>query len=245
MNVQLVAKTTGVGKYEELNSEEIVSAIARHGIIKEDNGKLIKYLMDNKHVSPLDMINFVFEIETSLSIGRQLLRHASIKPQEHSLRYSKSIGLEPIEFRLEHSKNRQSSAEIIGSVIQHSKISSNAFETIVVDEFIENKGIKVAEKYNEYLGKVAKLLNDILEIYQEGLDLGIAKECARFILPNCTTTIMSFNGTLRSWLTLLNVRCDDHAQKECRIIANLIGEELEKEMPNIFSTINWRTGMFM
>ena len=99
MNVQLVTKTIGVGKYEGLTSEEIVSAIARHGIIKEDNGKLVKYLMDNKHWSPLDMINFSFEIETSRAIGRQLLRHASIRPQEHSQRYSDRVLFEPIELR--------------------------------------------------------------------------------------------------------------------------------------------------
>ena len=68
MKVEIVAKTVGLGKYQNLNSEEIISAIARHGIIKEDNGKLVKYLMDNKHWSPLDMINFVFEIETSSTI---------------------------------------------------------------------------------------------------------------------------------------------------------------------------------
>lgn len=56
---------------------------------------------------------------------------------------------------------------------------------------------------------------------------------------------MSFNGTLRSWLTLLNVRCDSHSQKECRLIATRIGELLEEELPNVFTTINWRTGMFM
>lgn len=219
--VELVAKTTGVGKYEELNSEEIVSAIARHGIIKEDNGKLIKYLMDNKHVSPLDMINFVFEIETSLSIGRQLLRHASIKPQEHSLRYSKVIGFEPIELRAEDKKNRQSSTEVFDPFV-------------IVNGSTGNASIKIEN-----------ILEDIQNLYNALLEAGVAKECARFILPNCTTTIMSFNGTLRSWLTLLNVRCDSHAQKECRIIANLIGEELEKEMPNVFSQIDWRKGMFM
>ena len=81
--IQLVAKTEGVGKYKGLTSEEIVSAIARHGVIKEDGGKLVKYLMKEHHWSPLDMINFTFEVETSRAIARQWLRHSSIKPQEH------------------------------------------------------------------------------------------------------------------------------------------------------------------
>jgi len=224
MKVELVAKTTGVGKYFELDSEEIVAAIARHGIIKEDEGKLVKYLMDVKHVSPLDMINFVFEIETSLSIGRQLLRHASIKPQEHSLRYSKSIGFEPIELRKQSESNRQSSTEIIDPLIT---LSDN-----IVHNLPASKQIEI-------------LLQDIENLYNRLIEAGVAKECARFILPNCTTTIMTFNGTLRSWLSLLNVRMDHHAQKECRLITELIGLELETEMPNIFERIDWRNGMFL
>jgi len=110
--VELVSKTTGVNKYKDLNSEEIIAAIARHGIIKEDNGKLVKYLMAEKHMSPLDMVNFTFEIETSRAIGRQILRHASIKFQEHSKRYSDKISFEPIELRKEHPTNRQSSSDV-------------------------------------------------------------------------------------------------------------------------------------
>lgn len=212
-----------LAKYAELNDEEIVAAIARHGVIKEDNGKLVKYLMDNKHVSPLDMINYVFEVETSLSIGRQLLRHASIKPQEHSLRYSKVIGFEPIELRREDKSNRQSSTEIFNPVTG----------------WIGDEPITTAQDLIKgYLMETEYLYNKLLEI-------GVAKECARFILPNCTTTVMSFNGTLRSWLSLLNVRMDHHAQKECRIIAQLIGEELERNLPNVFVNIDWRKGMFL
>jgi len=105
MKVELVSKTQGVNKYSKLNSEELISAIARHGIIKEDNGKLVKYLMDNMHLSPLDMINFTFEIQTSRAIGRQILRHSSIKFQEHSQRYSNKVEFEPIELRNSDNKS--------------------------------------------------------------------------------------------------------------------------------------------
>lgn len=226
MKVELVAKTQGVGKYTDLTSEEITAAIARHGIIKEDNGKLIKYLMDNRHVSPLDMVNFVFEIETSLSIGRQLLRHASIKPQEHSLRYAEAVGFQSIEIRREDKKNRQSSTEV--------------FDPLVEDTFGLFEGMPVCASIMN-----AKLLDIIQSVYKNQLYAGVAKECARFILPNCTTTVMTFNGTLRSWITLLNVRMDSHAQKECTDIATLVGEALEKELPNVFSIIEWRKGLFM
>lgn len=227
MNVQLVTKTIGVGKYEGLTSEEIISAIARHGVIKEDNGKLVKYLMDNKHWSPLDMINFSFEIETSRAIGRQLLRHASIKPQEHSQRYSDRVLFEPIELRKEHSTNRQSSTEVFNPEISFYDFGKNNGVTLKSDKAID------------------KILSTIESMYEGLIKAGVAKECARMILPECTTTTMTFNGTLRSWLSFLNVRCDHHAQKEAVIVATFIGEALEKEMPSVFSTIDWRKGMFM
>ena len=223
MNVQLVTKTIGVGKYEGLTSEEIISAIARHGIIKEDGGKLVKYLMDNKHWSPLDMINFSFEIETSRAIGRQLLRHASIRPQEHSQRYSDRVLFEPIELRKEDVVNRQSSTEIFDPEV-----------------WFETKGIR-----KKASSSIEFTLSMIENLYHNLIKQGVAKECARMILPECTTTTMTFNGTLRSWLSFLNVRCDHHSQKECQDIATLVGEILEKEMPKVFSTIDWRKGMFM
>ena len=229
MNVQLVTKTIGVGKYQGLTSEEIISAIARHGIIKEDNGKLVKYLMDNKHWSPLDMINFSFEIETSRAIGRQLLRHASIRPQEHSQRYSDRVLFEPIELRREDKVNRQSSTEIFNPLIDIDRH---------IGGYYPQSNIK-----SSYV--IEGILEDIEALYNKLIEAGVAKECARMILPECVTTTMTFNGTLRSWLSFLNVRCDHHAQKEAIEIATLIGEALEKEMPSVFFTIEWRKGMFM
>ena len=218
MKLQIVSKTEGIGKYEGLTSEEIISAIARHGIIKEDNGKLVKYLMSNKHFSPLDMINFTFEIETSRAIGRQILRHASIKFQEHSQRYSDRVEFEEIELRKEHPTNRQSSLEVFNPSVYY--------------------GYKADTE-------IKRLLFDIEMMYSRLIKAGVAKECARMILPECTKTTMSANGTLRSWLSFLNVRADKHTQKELKEIALLIGEELEKQMPNVFSQLDWRNGLFM
>lgn len=223
MNVELVTKTVGVGKYESLNSEEIIAAIARHGVIKEDNGKLVKYLMDVSHWSPLDMINFTFEVETSRDIGRQMLRHQSIKFQEHSTRYSSRIKFEEIELRKEHPTNRQSSTEVFYPEV------FNVIKDYVTDG---NKAIEDYLEAGEYL-------------YKELLRAGVAKECARKILPGCLTTTMSANGTLRSWLAFLNVRLDHHAEKEIQVIANIIGTTLAEELPNVFKNIDWKNGMFM
>ncbi len=225
MNVQLVTKTQGVGKYEGLTSEEIISAIARHGIIKEDNGKLVKYLMDNKHWSPLDMINFSFEVETSRAIARQWLRHSSLKPQEHSQRYSDKVIFENIELRKEDKINRQSSTEVFNPIVEGN------YDTIQED--IQADIL------------IGDLLKQIEEAYQGLIEAGVAKECARMILPECTQTTLTFNGSLRSWLSFLNVRCDHHAQKEIQELATLVGEILEQEMPKVFSSINWKKGMFM
>ena len=230
MKIEIVAKTKGIGKYEKLSSEEIIAAIARHGTIKEDNGKLVKHLMDNKHWSPLDMINFTFEIETSRSIGRQLLRHSSIRPQEHSQRYSNRVIFENIEIRKEHPTNRQSSTDVF-------------------DPEIEKYKGRFPDDFFGYTPKVSDALEHHLErvqdFYFDMLELGVAKECARDILPGCTRTTMTMNGTLRSWLSFLNVRLDHHAQKECQIIAQFIGETLAAEMPKVFAAIDWENGMFM
>lgn len=231
MKVEIVTRTEGVGKYEGLTSEEIVAAIARHGIIKEDKGRLVKYLMESKHWSPLDMINFGFEIETSRSIGRQLLRHWSIKPQEHSQRYSNKVAFESIELRMEHPTNRQSSTDTIG--------------TVSVDD--KGWGFEGDHDHKSYpaIAKAADALVRIEEAYFAMLEAGVAKECAREFLPGCTRTTLTMNGSLRSWLAFLNVRMDSHTQKEAVMIATVIGETLEKEMPGVFSTIDWRNGMFM
>lgn len=221
MKVELVAKIKGVGKYEGLTSAEIVAAIARHGIIKEDKGKLVKYLMDNKHWSPLDMINFTFEIETSRAIARQFLRHSSLKPQEHSQRYSGKVVFEPIELRKKHPTNRQSSTEVIDPILEEygkDRIASDVIEAHLIA---------------------------VESLYLSLIKAGVAKECARMILPECTQTTLSFNGTLRNWLSFLNVRCDHHAQKEIVELATQVGEILEEEMPKVFNTIEWRKGMFM
>ncbi len=230
MKVELVAKTQGVNSYEGLTNEEIISAIQRHKVIKDDKGKLVRYLMEKKHMSPLDMINYTFYIETSRAIGRHIIRHSSLKPTELSQRYSGDIELElPIEFRKEHPINRQSSTDIVG--------------------YITHNNFGVASEPNKEMSdlmtEVSNHLNKTVKLYNNLVEKGIAKECARMILPECTRTKMHFNGTLRSWLSFLNVRHTQEAQQEVREIAVRIGETLEKELPNLFSVIEWRNGYFM
>jgi thymidylate synthase (FAD) len=222
MKVELVVKSEGQNKYKGLSSEEIIAAIARHGVIKSDNGKLVIYLMDKKHWSPLDMINFVFEVETSRAMGRELLRHRSMNFQESSQRYQAHLQTEPIELRRQAEHNRQSSTDVFDPMI------SLGWE----------HEVKASEAIEQYLKQTNKL-------YQALMGVGVSRECARFILPECTTTTITANGTLRSWLAFLNVRMDDNAQKEIRLIAEQIGNALEQELPNVFSQIQWQDGLFM
>ena len=115
--VELISKTIGLNSYEKLDNNEIIAAIARHGTIKENSGKLVKYLMCNKHWSPLQHISFGFKIETRRSISAQIFRHRSLNGQEWSLRYAEPLGFEEIELRREHPTNRQSSSEVFDPVL--------------------------------------------------------------------------------------------------------------------------------
>mgnify|MGYP003619931314 CR=1 FL=1 len=227
--VELVSKTQGVGKYEGLTSEEIISAIARHGVIKDDSGKLVKYLMDNSHWSPLQHISFGFKIETRRSISAQIFRHRSLNGQEWSLRYAEPLGFEEIELRREHPTNRQSSTEVFNPRLElYTYFAGRA----------DAYDIEANEIINAYLeqGK---------ELYNELISKGVAKECARDILPLCTKTTIHITGTLRDLLGFLNVRHTPEAQKEVREITYKIGLALENELPDVMSKINWRDGYFM
>jgi thymidylate synthase (FAD) len=230
MNVELISKTIGVGSYETLDANQIISAVARHGTIKEDGGKLVKYLMDNSHWSPLQHLSFGFKIETRRSISAQIFRHRSMNGQEWSLRYSEPLGFEEIDIRREHPTSRQSSMESFNPIWtetsyggRHDGEDFNQDARRAIDEHIRN---------TEYL-------------YEKLIKAGVAKECARDVLPLCTKTTIHLTGTLRDMLGFLNVRCDEHAQLEIRDIATRMGEELEKEIPEIMGAIDWRNGMFM
>lgn len=219
--VELISKTIGLNSYKELDNNEIIAAIARHGAVKENGGKLVKYLMCNKHWSPLQHISFGFKIETRRSISAQIFRHRSLNGQEWSLRYAEPLGFEEIELRKEHPTNRQSSEEVF------------------------NPEIPWLDEEHDAQYAINGVFDTIIELYDNLIKAGVAKECARDILPLCTKTTIHITGTLRDLLGFLNVRCDEHAQKEVRDIATRIGEELEKELPEIMSTVNWRNGLFM
>jgi|TARA_R110000851_G_scaffold146223_1_gene285847 thymidylate synthase (FAD) len=223
MKVELVTKSVGVGIYDGMSAGKIIESVARHGKIKE-YGKLIKFLVDHKHWSPMEHMHYTFRIETSRAISAQLFRHKSLHFQELSQRYDVIQEVEPIELREQAVTNRQSSTDVFDPEI----------------ELSINDQTKVPASW-----AIEKALDEIQNLYTSLLEAGVAKECARMILPMGSKTVIHITGNIRDLFAFLNVRCDSHAQKEAQDIALAMGEYLEKEMPEVLSNLNWREGMFM
>ena len=168
--------------------------------------KLLKYLINNKHWSPFEMVNVCMEIETTRDIARQILRHRSFSFQEFSQRYAVSEGfIQDSQARLQDTKNRQNSLYSDDISLQ------NWFE-----------------------GAQRRLVTEAKFLYSSALEKGIAKECARVFLPEgLTVSRMYMNGTLRSWLHYIDIRCDSATQKEHRDVANQCRDIIFAEFPSI------------
>lgn len=177
---------------------------------KETAPKLVKYLIKHKHWSPLEMVNVCMEIETTRDIARQILRHRSFSFQEFSQRYAVATDFELSEARLQDNKNRQNS--------------------LVTDD---------TEIQNWWNAAQLRVQSDAELMYQSALKMGIAKEQARKLLPEgLTMSKMYMNGTLRSWLHYVDIRCDAATQKEHREVALKCRDELTKLFPNVMEVIN-------
>lgn len=195
------------------NPEQVIGDKARVSA-PENQGKdaksLMHYLIRNNHWSPFEMANACFKIVTTRDIARQILRHRSFSFQEFSQRYAAVDKLEDApmrQCRMQDTKNRQNSL-----------ISND----VVLENWWYSVQHSLAYKANEH--------------YQEALKRGVAKEVARSLLPEgLTTSSMYMNGTIRSWLHYLQLRCDVATQKEHRDVANAIALALRKHVPNIMA----------
>lgn len=221
----------------EVNIVEIARVSSPRVDKAEKPEGLILYLIKNKHWSPFEHSHITFEIVTSKSIGIQLLRHVSFRFQEFSQRYAKVEHLEDIEFRLQADKNRQSSTTIIGG-IQHMPDGDLSVWHAPLPVDTDAEMIKTG-KYSEWLYNVEEHLSKSLALYEEGLELGIAKESARFILPLTAQTTIYMTGNIRSWIHMLQIRDDSHAQKEVQLIAKEIKRLFVKECPIISKALTW------
>jgi thymidylate synthase (FAD) len=210
----------------EVNIVEIARVSSSRVDKSEQPEKLIQYLLKNKHFSPFQHSYLTFEITTSKAIGIQLLRHLSFTFQEFSQRYATVENVESIEFRLQAEKNRQSSTKKIGRISQNK-------EKFIVD--LDENNIVI----REYLYQVSKYLENGLRLYKLGLELGIARECARMILPMTTSTTIYMTGSVRSWIHFLAIRDDGHAQLEIQLIAKEIKALFVKNLPIISKALNY------
>jgi thymidylate synthase (FAD) len=181
---------------------------------KKTTGKLIKYLIKNKHWSPLEMVSACIEIETTRDIARQILRHRSFSFQEFSQRYAdptKDLDFVTREARLQDTKNRQNSVELD------------------VD----------SELHYAWEKKQELLINTAKETYKWAIDNGIAKEQARAVLPEGNTVSrMYMNGTLRSWVHYIELRSANGTQKEHMDVAKACAVEIAKIFPLIGDILN-------
>ena len=214
MKVRLVSYSTPTKEFFDdgiSNVQELVAFCARvsnpsNQNNKETSEKLIKYLISNKHWSPLEMVTACIEIETTRDIARQILRHRSFSFQEFSQRYAdptKDLSFVTRDARLQDEKNRQNSVET------------------------DNTQLK-----KDWERKQSELIDLSLRTYKWAIENGIAKEQARAVLPEGNTVSrMYMNGTLRSWVHYIELRSANGTQKEHMDIAVAIANIISKIFP--------------
>ena len=173
---------------------------------KETAPRLLRYLMKHKHWSPFEMVNVCMEIECTRDIARQIIRHRSFSFQEFSQRYAEALDMECSEARLQDEQNRQNS--------------------------IPTQDREIQRWWDEMQ---RSLIAQARGVYGAALNNGIAKEVARKVLPEgLTYSRMYMNGTLRSWMHYVDIRCDEATQKEHREVADKCKAILTEQFPSIY-----------
>lgn len=186
----------------------------------ETGAGLLRYCIRHGHWSVFELVDWTVEIETSRAIAAQILRHRSFSFQEFSQRYAEVDQLgdnpfEPVEIRLKNpAGNRQGSVVPDGPVeIPHA--------------------VYTADERTEHA------IRNAFAAYRELLSAGVAPEVARMILPLATRTRLYMKGSVRSWIHYLQVRCDGHAQKEHRLVAEAVRGEFCHLFPIVAEALGW------
>ena len=214
MNVKLIAISKPF--IEGINTaEDLISYCARvsnpsNQLNIDTASKLLKYCIKHEHWSPFEHASMTVEIKTSRAIAAQILRHRSFTFQEFSQRYSAACDIEPYEFRKPAEKNRQSSKDVI------QENENNVFD-------IAEKAVKIAK-----------------EAYEQLIEQGVARECARMILPLTVQTTMYMTGSLRSFIHYISLRTKQDTQKEHRNIALRVREIFVDQFPVIAEALDWK-----
>ena len=181
----------------------------------DTSDRLIRYLIKHRHWSPFEMASMCLEINTNRGIAAQILRHRSFTFQEFSQRYADSslLGFDTIplpELRRQDDKNRQNSIDDL-----------DPFE------------VQILEK------QMITLFDSSMALYQQMLKRGVAKECARNVLPLCTPTMIYMSGSCRSWIHYINLRSAHGTQKEHMEIAKACREVFVEQFPVVSEALGW------
>jgi thymidylate synthase (FAD) len=179
----------------------------------ENFAGLLKYCIKHKHWSIFEQAFMTLEISTTRGIAAQVLRHRSFTFQEFSQRYADTKLLTDIELpelRRQDTKNRQNS--------------------------IDDLDPEVVEKLNR---QMITLFSSASSLYNQMLESGVAKECARFVLPLATPTRMYMTGSLRSWIHYIDLRAANGTQKEHMDIANSCKKIFKEQFPIISEALEW------
>ena len=211
MNVKLVSVTP--------DAEKLMAYCARVSNPSNQNNenyaKLLKYCIDHQHWSIFEHGFMTVEINTTRGLAAQILRHRSFTFQEFSQRYSDTTLLADeiplFELRRQDNKNRQNSIDDMGDEIR----------------------AKWNTKIREHFGKAKALYDGMIAD-------GIAKECARFILPLATPTRLYMSGTARSWIHYIQLRSGHGTQKEHMTIANECRTIFVEQFPIIGEALGWK-----
>ena len=210
MNVKLVTVTP--------KAEETMGYVARVSNPKnQDNPKvagLLSYCIKHGHWSVFEQAHMTLEIETTRGLAAQILRHRSFTYQEFSQRYADSSMLSKVipipELRRQDDKNRQNSIDDLDPFVVQD------FELKMQRHFVEG-----------------------MKIYKEMLDAGVAKECARFVLPLATPTKLYMTGSVRSWIHYINLRSAHGTQKEHMQIAENCRAIFNEQFPIVAEALGW------
>ena len=209
MNVKLVSITP--------DAEQLMAYIARvSNPSNQDNEKyagLLKYCIKHNHWSVFEQSTMTLEIETTRAIAAQILRHRSFTFQEFSQRYAASSALGDIplpELRRQDTKNRQNSIDDL-------------------DEFT----VQTLQL------QMTTLFSSALALYNQMLEDGVAKECARMVLPLCTPTRIYMTGSCRSWIHYINLRSAHGTQKEHMVIAEGCRKVFTEQFPAVSEALEW------
>lgn len=208
--VSLVGMTKPSAETGCVTANELIAYTARVSNPTNQNNKetaprLIRYLAKHKHWSPFEMVHITLQIKTTRDISRQILRHRSFSFQEFSQRYAVSEDFTQREARLQDETNRQNSIETDEQHIHH-----------------------------EWMHAQARVRNFAKKEYKQALEMGIAKEQARALLPEgLTETTLYMAGSLRSWIHYCELRMANGTQKEHMDVAQKCWDVISHHFPDV------------